>query len=127
MFAREAARWSPPAARDPDDVRFVVSFDDQTISLANPDGSTDSARWDDLESISIEPDDDPFLIWTGPYFVSLNARERRLLIPAFSEGLDAFLGRLLELPGIDREKVEALVRGGPRSRCVLWTRGIGAQ
>jgi hypothetical protein len=103
-----------------------VTFDDRAITLANPDGSTDSARWDDVESISIQPHDDPYLIWTGPYFVSLNMRGGRLLIPAFSVGLDEFLGRLLELPGIDRDQVEALLRGGTRSQGVLWTRRNGA-
>src|SRR5262249_17635530 len=62
MWALEAA-WRPsPVARDEDDIAFVVSFDDKVISLANPDGSTNSARWDELERISIPPDDDPYLI-----------------------------------------------------------------
>ena len=126
MWAREAARWPSPVARDPDQTEFVVSFDDRAISLAYPDGSTDSARFDELESISILPDDDPYLIWTGPFFVVLHVRGRRLLIPALTGGLEAFLGRLLKLPGIDRDGLEALLRGGRLSPCVLWTREKGA-
>ena len=57
MWAREAARWLSPATRD----HFVVSFDDRVISLANPDGSTDAARFDELEKIAIEPYDNPYL------------------------------------------------------------------
>ena len=89
-------------ARDPDQTAFVVSFDDRAISLASPDGSTDSARFDELDILAILPDDDPYLIWTGPFFVVLHVRGRRRRIPAFAVGLEAFLGRLLELPGIDR-------------------------
>src|SRR5262245_6705315 len=126
MFAWEGTRHAPRIARDPDEIRFVVSFDDQAISLANPDGSTERARWDELERISIQPDDDPYLIWTGPFLVVLHVGDRRLLIPALTAGLSAFLGRLLELPGIDQKKVEALLAGEERSPCVLWTRHKGA-
>jgi hypothetical protein len=126
MWVREAARWPSPAARDPHEIEFVVPFDDRVISLASPDGSTESARLDELEGISILPDDDPYLVWTGPFFVVLHARGRRLLIPAFTAGLEALLGRLQELPGIDREALEALLRGGRPSPCVLWTRERGA-
>jgi hypothetical protein len=125
MFAHGAARWPSEPARAPGDIDFVVSFDDRVISLALPDGSTNSARWGEIERISIQPEEDPFLIWTGPSFVVLHVRDRRLLIPAFTVGLDAFLGRLLELPGIDRDRLEALLRGGRLSPCVLWTREQG--
>ena len=122
MWAREAARWLSPATRD----HFVVSFDDRVISLACPDGSTDAARFDELERISIEPYDNPYLDWwMGPFFVVLHERGRRLLIPAFSVGMKAFLGRLRELPGIDRDGLEVLLRGGEPSPCVLWTHEIG--
>jgi hypothetical protein len=126
MFAWEGARQSPRSARGSDEIGFVVSFDDQVISLANPDGSTERARWDELESISIQPHDDPYLIWTGPYFVVLHIGDRRLLIPAFTRGLNALLRRLLELPAIDQKKVEALLAGERPSSCVLWTRHNGA-
>ena len=125
MFAREAAQWPRPAARDPDDLRFVVSFDDRGISRANPDGTIDSARWCDLESVSIEPEDDP-LLWTGPYFVYLTFRNGPLAVPASAEGLNPLIERLLELPGIDRDRLEALMRGASPSPCVLWTRETGA-
>jgi hypothetical protein len=127
MAAREAVRYRAVGAGSvvsyPNgDVGFVVSFDDLAVSLALPDGGIESARWDELESISIEPYDDPFLIWTGPFFVSLKVRERRVLIPAFSVGLDEFLERLLELPGIDRDPVEVLLRERRPSPRVVWTR-----
>jgi hypothetical protein len=125
MFAREAARWPRKADRDPDDLKFVVSFDDRGITRANPDGTTDSARWCDLERISIDPDDDP-LLWTGPYFVYLTFRSGPLAVPASAEGLKALMERLLELPGIDREGLEALMRGASPSPCVLWSRENGA-
>ena len=122
MWAREAAqaaRETSPATRD----HFVVSFDDRVISLACPDGSTESARLDEIEGISIEPYDDPYLDWwIGPFYVVLHQRDRRLLIPGFSVGLDAFLGRLREWPDIDRDGLDALLRGGEPSPCVLWTR-----
>jgi hypothetical protein len=73
MFAREAARWATKAG--PRDLRFVVSFDDRAIYLANPDGTSDSARWDDLEGIEIQPDEDYFA-WIGPYFVCLTSHSR---------------------------------------------------
>src|SRR5262249_19023109 len=124
MFAREAARWAPKA--EPGDPGFVVSFDDHAVSLANPDGTTDSARWDDLERVTIQPDEDYFS-WTGPYFVRLTSRGRGpLLVPASSVGLGAFLERLRELPGIDRDRVEALMRGDGPSPGVLWPRENGA-
>jgi hypothetical protein len=126
MFAWEGTRQAPRSARDPDEIGFVVSFDDQVISLANPDGSTERARWDELESISIQPYDDPYLIWTGPFFVVLHVGERRLLIPALTTGLSAFLGRLLELPGIDQKKIEAILAGEKQSTCLLWTCRKGA-
>jgi hypothetical protein len=119
MCAREAARCASPATRD----HFVVSFDDRVISLACPDGSTESARLDEIERISIEPYDDPYIDWwMGPFFVVLHKRGRRLLIPAFSVGMKAFIGRLRELPGIDRDGLDVLLRGGEPSPCVLWTR-----
>jgi hypothetical protein len=119
MCAREAARWPSPATRD----RFVVSFDDRIISLAYPDGSTDAVRFDELERISFEPYDNPYLNWwMGPFFVVLHQRGRRLLIPAFSVGMEAFLGRLRELPGIDGDGLDLLLRGGKPSLCVLWMR-----
>ena len=127
MCAREAARWPAPAARDPVEANFVVSFDDRVISLANPDGSTDADRFDELERISIEPYDNPYLDWwMGPFFVVLHVRDRRLLIPAFAVGLQALLGRLLELPGIDRDAVQALFGGGEPSPRVVWAREDGA-
>jgi hypothetical protein len=123
MFAWEAARWVPKA--EPRDLNFVVSFDDYAISLAYPDGTTDSAPWDDLEMIAIQPHED-HLFWTGPYFVCLTSRSRGpLLIPAFSVGLRAFLERLCALPGIDRDRIEALMRGDTPSRSVLWPRENG--
>ena len=123
MWAREAARWLSPATRD----HFVVSFDDRVISLANPDGSTDAARFDELEKIAIEPYDNPYLDWwMGPFFVVLHVRDRRLLIPAFTVGLQALLGRLLDLPGIDRDAVQALFGGGEPSPHVMWAREDGA-
>jgi hypothetical protein len=127
MCAREAARWPSPSARDADAIEFVVSFDDRIISLAYRDGSTDAVRFDELERISIEPEDNPPLNWwTGPFFVALHVRGRRLLIPAFTVGLRAFLGRLLELPGIDRDGLQALFEGGELSPRVVWTREKGA-
>jgi hypothetical protein len=125
MFAWEGTRQAPRSARDPDEIGFAVSFDDQVISLANPDGSTERARWDELESISIQPYDDPYLIWTGPYFVVLHVGDRRLLIPALTTGLNALMERLLELPGVDQQKGEALLAGEQPSPCVLWTRDKG--
>jgi hypothetical protein len=93
--------------------------------MAYPDGTTDSARWDDLGRIAIEPYED-YLFWTGPYYIRLTSRSRGpLLIPAFSVGLRAFLERLLELPGIDRDRVEALMRGGSPPSSVLWPRENG--
>src|SRR5262249_4791755 len=105
---------------------FVVTFDDRVISLACPDGSTESARLDEIERISIEPYDNPYLDWwMGPFFVVLHARGRRLRVPAFSAGMKAFLGRLREWPGIDRDGLDVLLRGGEPSPCVLWTREEG--
>jgi hypothetical protein len=122
IWAREAARWPSPVTRD----HFIVSFDDRIISLANPDGGTDAVRFDELERISIEPYDNPDLNWwMGPFFVVLHERGRRLLIPASSVGMEAFLGRLRELPGIDRDGLDVLSRGGEPSPCVLWTREKG--
>jgi hypothetical protein len=85
ICAREAARWASPAARDPVEDDCVVSFDDRVISLAYADGTTESARLDEIESISIESSYEPFLIWTGPFFVVLHVPDRRLLIPSFDE------------------------------------------
>jgi hypothetical protein len=122
IFAREAARSTSLATRD----HFVVSFDDRIISLAYPDGSTDAVRFDELERISIEPYDNPYLDWwMGPFFVVLHERGRRLFIPAFSEGIGAFIGRLRELPGIDLDGLDGLFRVGEPSPCVLWTRENG--
>jgi hypothetical protein len=122
LWAREATRWPAPATRD----HFVVSCDDRIISLACPDGSTESARLDEIERISIEPYDNPDLNWwIGPFFVVLHQRDRRLRIPAFSVGMGAFLGRLRELPGIDRNGLAVLLRGGEPSPCVLWMREKG--
>ena len=127
MWAREAARWPSPAARDLGKCDFVVSFDERVVSLACPDGTTESARLDEIESISIEPYGNPHLeIMTGPFFVVLHVRGRRLLIPAFSTGMNAFLERLHELPGIDRDGLDVLLRGGEPSPCVVWTREKGA-
>jgi hypothetical protein len=90
--------------------------------LANPDGSTDVVRFDELERISIEPYANPDLDWwMGPFFLVLHERGRRLLIPASSVGMEAFLGRLRELPGIDRDGLDVLLRGDEPSPCVLWT------
>ena len=135
MAAHEGAK-SPefPASRD---LEFVISFDGRGISLAKPDRSTESAFWDDLESISVKPHDDTYFLWFGSYFIDMNVRSARLLIPAYSVGLEAFLRRLLELPGRDRERVEVLLREGTGielervkallrecegTACVLWTR-----
>jgi hypothetical protein len=127
MWAREAARWESKGPRDAREVEFVVSFDDRAISLANPDGSVDEARFDELESISIEPYDNAYLDWwIGPFFVVLHVPGRRLYIPAFAVNLQPFLGRLLELPGIDRDGLQALFGGGEPSPRVVWTRGKGA-
>jgi hypothetical protein len=122
IWAREAARWTSPATRD----HFVVSFDDHVVSLACPDGSTESARLDLIEKIEIKPYDNPYLDWwMGPFTVVLHERGRRLCIPAYSVGMNAFLERLRELPGIDRDGLEVLLRGGEPSPCVLWTHEIG--
>jgi hypothetical protein len=122
MWAQEAARWTSPATRD----HFDVSCDDRLITLACPDGSTEVVRFDELESISIDPYDDPYVgWWLGPYFVELHVRGRRVLIPAHSVGMESFLTRLCELPGIDRDGLEALLSGGEPSLCVLWTREKG--
>ena len=120
--AAQAARETSPATRD----HFVVSFDDRVISLACPDGSTESARLDEIERISIEPYDNPYLDWwMGPFLVVLHERDRRLRIPGYSVGLNVFLERLRELPGIDRDGLDARLRGGEPSPCVLWTREKG--
>jgi hypothetical protein len=122
--AAQAARETSPATCD----HFVVSFDDRVISLACPDGSTESARLDEIERISIEPYDNPYLDpWMGPFLVVLHERDRRLRIPAFSVGLNVFVERLRELPGIDRDGLDALLRGGEPSPCVLWTREKGVR
>jgi hypothetical protein len=122
MWAREAARWTPPATRD----HFVVSCDDRVISLACPDGSTDLVLFDKLERISIDLYDNPYVDWwLGPYFVVLHERGRRVLIPAHSVGMETLLTRLSELPGIDRTGLDMLLRGGEPSSCVLWTRENG--
>jgi hypothetical protein len=103
--------------------RFV-SFDNRVISLANPDGTNESARLDEIESISIQPYDD--VDWIGPFFVVLHVRGQRLLIPASSAGMEELLGRLHELPGIDRNELDVLLRGGEPSLRVLWSRERGA-
>jgi hypothetical protein len=121
MFGMEARRWPQQVYRD---LYFAVSFDDQVIRRANPDGTTDSARWCDLERISIEPYDDPQL-WIGPYFVDLTFRSGPLSVPAWAEGRGALMERLLELPGIDRDRVEALTRGENPTQCVIWMRDKG--
>jgi hypothetical protein len=98
---------------------FVIAFDDRVITLTNPDGSTEMVRWDEIESISVRPDEDPFLIWTGPFQIDLQASGgRRLSVPAFTSGLDALLERLGRLPGADRDGLESPSQG-PR---VVWTR-----
>jgi hypothetical protein len=48
---------------------------------------------------------------------ALHVRGRRLFIPAFSARLQAFLGRLHELPGIDQDGLDVLVRGDEPSPC----------
>ena len=121
----------------PCNLDFVISFDERGISVLKPGGSTESALWDDLESLSVNPHDDWYFLWFGSYFLYLNVRGGSILIPAYSLGLEAFLRRLLELPGIDRERVEvllregtgieletvtALLREGERDACVLWAR-----
>ena len=122
MWAREAARWRPLATRD----NFVVSFDDRIISLLHPDGTTDAVRFDELERISIEPYENPYLDWwIGLFFVVMHARGRRLPIPAHSTGMKAFLGRLRALPDIDRDALDVLLSGGEPSPCVLWSRETG--
>ena len=122
MFAYEAARWARRDSHVPRNVDFVISFDEGVISLAKPDGSSESVLWNDLVSISVEPHDDHFLIWIGPYFVSLNLRSSRLLVPAYSVGLDEFVGRLRDLPGVDRERLDGLFSKGITATCVLWAR-----
>jgi hypothetical protein len=99
MFAMEARRWRRPVARD---LNFVAFFDDELIRLADPDGSTDSARWGNLERISVEPYDDPQL-WIGPYFLSMTFQSGTLAFPAWTEGLNALMNRLLEFPGINQD------------------------
>jgi len=127
IWAWESARQPAPVLRNADASEFVVSFDDREIVLTYSDGTTDAARFDELERISIEPEDNSYLDWwTGPFIVALHVRDRRLLIPAFTVGLQAFLGRLLELPGIDRDGLYAILRGGELSSRVVWTRGKGS-
>jgi hypothetical protein len=122
FWAREAGRWASAVARDAE-AEFVVSFDDHIISLTQPDGSTDVARFDELEKISIEPQDNPYFdLWMGPFYVALYVPGRRLLIPAFTVGLYVLLGRLLELPGIDSEGIQGLWEEGEQSPRVVWTR-----
>jgi hypothetical protein len=124
VWAMEAARWGSHAARGHAEVGFVVSFDDRVICMAYPDGSTDTIRFDEIEQISIKPVDDPDLsLWTGPFHVALQAQGRRLLIPSYSEGKEAFLARLRELPGMDRDGLDTLTKGGEPSACILWVRG----
>jgi hypothetical protein len=121
MWAREAALAAapPPATRD----HFVVTFDDRIISLAYPDGSADSVRFDGLERVTVDPYDNPYLDWwLGPFFVVLHERDRRVAVPAFSVGMGALLRRLRELPGIDRDGLDVLLRGGEPSPVVLWAR-----
>jgi hypothetical protein len=125
MFAQEAARYARSASQAPHNVDFVITFDERVISLANPDGSTESVQWDDLVSVSIEPYEDYYQIWIGPFFVSLNLRDGRLLIPAFAVGLDLFVDRLRDLPGIDRERLDVLFSKEITSTCVLWARESG--
>jgi hypothetical protein len=125
MFAYEVVRGTRPLSQVPRNLDFVISFDERVISLAKPDGSSESALWADVLSISVEPHDDHFLIWSGPYFVSLNLRSGSLLIPAFSVGLDEFVGRLRDLPGVDRERLDDLFSKGATATCVLWARVNG--
>jgi hypothetical protein len=112
-FEAEAAKAAPFEWYDQSDLDFVVSFDDRAISMANPDDTTESVLWDDLESISVQPDDD-FFGFIGPFFVRLNTPSGRLHIPASSVGLAEFMERLLELPGIDRVRLGPLL--GPLLR-----------
>jgi hypothetical protein len=119
MWAREAARRRPPATGD----NFVVSFDDRIISLLHPDGTTDAVRFDELERISIEPYENPYLDWwIGPFFVVMHTTGRRLPVPAHTTGVEAFLGRLRALPGIDGKALDILLSEGEPSPCVLWSR-----
>jgi hypothetical protein len=123
IWAREASRWPSPAPRDAGQVGFVVSFDNRAISLACPDGSVDKAQFDEIERISIEPYDNAYLDWwIGPFFVVLHVPGHTLSIPACTVNLHAFLGRLLDLPGIDRDGLQALFGGGELASRVVWTR-----
>jgi hypothetical protein len=119
QFETEAAKgppvhWYDNSELADSDLDFVVSFDDRTIFMVYPD-HTESVLWDDLESVSVHPDDD-FFGFIGPFFVRLNTPNGRLHIPASSVGLGKFMERLLTLPGIDpgidRSSLEALMRVG---------------
>lgn len=82
-----------------------VTFDDEAVTRFQPDGTTQTVRWDDLVDVAIVTSGGG--PWEDDVVWMLAAREgvEGCTIPGQAAGTEQLLERLQQLPGFDNEAV----------------------
>lgn len=99
--------------------RETVSFDNERITRARRDGRTESIRWDELREIEIvTTNEGP---WLDDVFWLLLGDGVGCIVPSETDGMQALLERLSELPGFDNAAVIEAMGCTDNNRFRVWT------
>lgn len=120
LFAALVEKLRRARYRPHPESEFVVTTDDQRVTLCHPRRATETLAWADLRQVEIVTTDD------GPrrcdWFWLLHGSNSGLAIPQGATGEHALLERLQKLPGFDnRAVIETSPVAGPQ-RVTCWTR-----
>jgi hypothetical protein len=97
-----------------------VAFDDERVVRRLPDGKEESVRWDDLQEVQIiTTDEGPFV---DDVFWLLLGSSGGCVVPSETEGTEALLDRLQQLPGFDNEAVIRAMGTTSNDRFLCWRR-----
>ncbi len=102
----------------PDDMRRVV-FDDAAVRVLHGDAVVQEVRWCDVEEISVLTSD------TGPIgddlcLLLVGRGDTRCEVPSESEGFEALLDRVFQIPEFDHLKFGEACRSADSAIFVCW-------
>lgn len=125
-IALESPNMGNPFSSVPDvsRVKEAVIFTDEFIKRSRSDGIEETISWKDLDKVVILTTDE------GPLqedvFLLLISKDEKsgCAVPQFSNGFDALLGRLQQLPGFDNEMVIKAMGSTSNARFLCWKREV---
>lgn len=115
--SQDAAVGSPPRRLVPES-RYVVRVSETGVSCRNPDGSTQTVPWHDLQEVEI--------VTTAPgpllpdVFWVLHGSSSDCMIPQGATGEPALMERLRALPGFRSDALVEAMRSDRNERFLCW-------